>query len=61
MERQGIPVINLYQPVLKAFQEKKPPQGFNNSILGRGHFNHYGHQLIAEEIIKFIEAADDLF
>lgn len=59
--KQGIPVINLYQPLLKAFQERKPPKGFNNSILGEGHFNQYGHQLVAEEIVKFMETADDLF
>ena len=61
VERQGIPIISLYQPFWQAFQERTPPTGFNNSILGEGHFNRYGHQLVAEEIIQFMETADDLF
>lgn len=61
IEKQGVPVINLYYPLLKAYQERKPPHGFNNSILGKGHFNQYGHQLVAGEIKKFLETNDDLF
>jgi hypothetical protein len=61
MERQRIPYINLYQPFLRAFQEREPPAGFDNSILGQGHLNPHGHLLVAEEIIKFMETADGLF
>ncbi len=61
IEKHGIPVINLYQPFLRAYQERKPPHGFNNSVLGQGHCNQYGHQLIAEEMISFLEAQYDLF
>jgi lysophospholipase L1-like esterase len=52
-----IPIINLYEPMLNAFQKKKPPTGFNNSILGQGHYNQYGHQLIAREILKYLEVS----
>ncbi len=61
MKKQEIPVINLYQPFRMAFQERKPPKGFNNSILGKGHLNHYGHQLVAEEIVKFLEETKAAF
>jgi hypothetical protein len=61
IEKHEIPVINLYQPFLSAYQERTPPHGFNNSVLGQGHCNQYGHQLIAGEIISFLEARDDLF
>lgn len=60
MESLGIPYINLYPPLLKAFQQKRPPMGFANSIIGRGHLNQYGHALVAEEIVKFMEAANGL-
>ncbi len=54
IHRQDIPIINLYQPFWQAFQERKPPTGFHNSRLGYGHLNQYGHQLTAEEILKFM-------
>ena len=56
-----IPLIDIYPLFWRAFQERKPPVGFQNSILGQGHMNRYGHQLIADEVIRFMEAADDLF
>ena len=60
LEKQGIPYINLYTPLLKALQERKPPMGFHNSLLGTGHWNKYGHRLVAEEVIKFLESRDGL-
>jgi hypothetical protein len=56
MEQKGIPAISLYEPLLAAFRERRPPTGFDNSILGTGHYNRTGHQLIAGEIIRFLES-----
>jgi hypothetical protein len=55
LEARGIPVINLYPPMLKAFQAHQPPVGFDNSILGEGHLNRVGHQLVATEIVNYLE------
>ncbi|MCB0166215.1 MAG: hypothetical protein KDI79_18435 [Anaerolineae bacterium] len=55
LEQQGIPVINLYPSFWNAFKQYKPPFGFDNSNLGRGHLNQYGHYLVAQEIMKYLE------
>lgn len=61
MEDLGISYVNLYSPFLQAFQMRKPPKGFSNSMLGQGHLNKYGHTLVAKEIIKFMEMYDVIF
>ena len=60
MEKQGIPYINLYPTVHQAFQERKPPLGFDNSMLGKGHLNKYGHELVAQKVIQFLESRNKL-
>jgi lysophospholipase L1-like esterase len=61
MEAQGIPYISLYSPFLQAFRAYRPPFGFNNSILGQGHLNQHGHQLVADQVIEYLESLDGLF
>jgi hypothetical protein len=61
IQAHNIPVIDIYPIYWQAFQDQKPPVGFHNSILGEGHLNQYGHQLVADEIIRFLETANDLF
>jgi lysophospholipase L1-like esterase len=61
MEAMGIPYINLYSPFLQAFRERRPPFGFNNSILGQGHLNQFGHQLVADQVTEYLESLDGLF
>jgi hypothetical protein len=61
MEKQGIPYISLYSPFLQAFREHKPPFGFNNSILGQGHLNQYGHLLVADQVMDYLESLDGIF
>lgn len=54
----GIPVINLYEPMLKAFREGRPPRGFHNARMGIGHFNEYGHEIIAAQVLGYMEQVD---
>ena len=61
MEELSIPYISLYSSFLQAFREHTPPFGFNNSILGQGHLNQYGHQLTADQVIEYLESLDGLF
>jgi hypothetical protein len=61
MDEQGIPYISLYTSFLQAFREHKPPFGFDNSILGKGHLNQYGHQLVADQVIEYLESLDGVF
>jgi hypothetical protein len=56
----GIPLINLYRPMLAAFREGRPPRGFQNSVLGVGHFNQTGHQIIAGELLHFLAQDEQL-
>lgn len=56
-ERLGIPLVNLYEPMLNAFQTQQPPRGFQNTTLGVGHFNEHGHQIIADQILNFLDGA----
>jgi hypothetical protein len=61
MERENVPYVSLYEPMLEAYRQGLPPRGFNNSILGKGHFNVFGHQIIADQVIRYLETRDDLF
>ena len=61
MEEENVPYVNLYEPMLEAYLQGFPPRGFNNSILGKGHFNVLGHQIIADQVIRYLETRDDLF
>jgi len=54
LEAHNIPVINLYPVFWQAFQHHRPPVGFTNSILGQGHLNAYGHQLIADTVVQYM-------
>jgi hypothetical protein len=60
IREQGIATVNLCPAFSQASQDRTPPAGFDNSILGRGHLNAYGHALVAAEVIEFLEAADGL-
>jgi hypothetical protein len=51
----GIPVIDLDSALIGAYQRGTPPKGFHNTLLGDGHWNHLGHELVADEIISYIE------
>jgi len=55
VKASGIPLIDLYPRLWSALRERKPPTGFNNSLLGRGHYNRSGHELVAEAILEFLE------
>lgn len=56
MDALGIPYINLYRPFRQAFLDYAPPMGFNNSIIGQGHWNKAGHQIVAAEVIRYLES-----
>jgi hypothetical protein len=55
IKKQNIALVNLYPPLWRAFQTHRPPFGFNNSNLGQGHLNQYGHKVVAAEIMKYLE------
>lgn len=56
-EQLDIPLVNLYEPMLHAFQTQQPPRGFQNTTLGIGHFNEHGHQIIADQILAYLQQA----
>lgn len=58
---EDIRVINLYDALYETTQAGKPPYGFSNSTLGHGHFNHLGHEIVADEILQYLESVIDLF
>lgn len=37
------------------YNEHKLPYGFNNTYFGNGHFNKYGHQIMADELYQVIK------
>lgn len=61
IKAHDIPIIILYPRFQEAFSNHHPPFGFSNSVLGKGHLNIYGHQLVADEIIHYLETQNDLF
>lgn len=58
---QEIPMVDLYDALYKSTEAKRPPYGFNNSTLGQGHFNRLGHEIVADEVLNYLESVSDLF
>ena len=58
--RLGIPVVNIYEPMVAAFRNHQPPRGFQNSTLGVGHFNRTGHQIIADSLLTYLQQSGAL-
>ena len=58
-EREGFPVINLAEPMRKIAESRQVYlHGFENTVLGSGHWNKDGHQLagrlLAERICRLL-------
>lgn len=51
----GIPVVNIYEPMVAAFRAHQPPRGFQNSTLGVGHFNRTGHRIITDSLLAYLQ------
>lgn len=58
---QKIPVIDLYGALSETTKAKQPPYGFNNSTIGEGHFNRRGHEIVADEVLRYLESVSDIF
>lgn len=58
LDRQNIPYINFYGPFKQAFDQRISPLGFNNSILGKGHLNQIGHQLVTDQILNYLASTN---
>ncbi len=56
----GIPVVNIYEPMVAAFDNYQPPRGFQNSTLGVGHFNRTGHRIIADSLLTYLQQSGAL-
>jgi hypothetical protein len=53
---RGIDIIDTKEAYLKLYQEtNKLPNGFHKSRIGAGHINKYGHAIIADLIIDYIQ------
>ncbi len=56
-EKNGIDVIDSGDDFLAYYAEhQKVPYGFSNTSLCTGHLNEVGHEIIAQEIIDYLEA-----
>ncbi len=52
----NIDVIDSGNDILKLYNEQhKVPYGFSNTSMGTGHLNKAGHEMLAEEIIEYLE------
>lgn len=61
LARLEIPVIDLFEDFGQAIRRRQPPQGFQNSILGQGHWNPLGHRIVADRVRDYLETRHDLF
>lgn len=58
----NIEFVDLSERYLKEYNESFIlPYGFNNTRVGNGHLNSFGHQLVAEELYKKIVSMEDEF
>lgn len=58
----GVPYVSLFEPLKAAYaREKQPFNGFDNSLIGTGHLNRYGHAVVASSLVgtlrPYVEAA----
>lgn len=52
----GVPFYSLTQAFMRDFQETgKLPIGFQNSHLGQGHLNEYGHAIVAKAVAEILQ------
>ena len=52
----GIDVIDSGEDILKMYEEdQRVPYGFANTTMGTGHLNAIGHEMLADEIIEYLE------
>lgn len=55
-EMNDIEFVNMEQNFAEAYySDNVLPHGFNNTVLGVGHLNKYGHRMIAERLSKVME------
>lgn len=55
----NIDFINMESTFIEEFKKNNVlPHGFNNTAIGTGHLNKYGHKMLAEEIEKYMEEND---
>ena len=53
----GFDFVDMTQSFLKAYEtDYIVPYGFNNTTLGTGHLNKYGHEMIAETLYQVMTA-----
>lgn len=50
----GIPVVNIYEPMVAAFRAHQPPRGFQNSTLG-GPLQPTGHRIITDSLLAYLQ------
>ena len=53
----GVTFLDMNDRFCQEYKEKKVlPYGFNNTVIGEGHLNKYGHRMIADELCKILGA-----
>ncbi len=50
---EEVPIIDIYPPMRDAWRSYQAPTGFDNSILGEGHYNSLGHTIVADAVFNF--------
>lgn len=60
--RQNINFFSLKKPIYEEnISRGECSHGFDNNFVCNGHFNEYGHQLVAQLLVKRIEANKQYF
>ena len=59
-QKNNIDVIDSGEDILELYEEKhQVPYGFSNTTMGAGHLNEAGHQMLADEIIDYLEGLEN--
>ena len=54
-EKNGIYLLDLSDRFKEEYEKNYIlPYGFSNTSVGTGHFNKYGHEMVADELYKLI-------
>lgn len=58
-KKNGIYLLDMTERFKKEYANNHIlPYGFNNTSIGVGHFNRYGHEMIADELYKLIKEVE---
>ena len=54
-QEYGVTLVDMSDRFIREYNNShEAPYGFNNTTIGKGHFNRTGHRMVAEELLNVL-------